>query len=149
MYIVLFFCLNQYTKFFLHHKLQDFTYFVNSKFKYYLKIAGNLFIFAKTGIADLCILTAQNQSILNMQNKENNTIYIVLFFYSTSLQFSRGLRPIEKQKGDLGRIHAFFPSPLFCFSARLIAITKVLIFLYIADSRFLSEPAARRGFLSQ
>ena len=149
MYIVLFFCLNQYTKFFLYHKLQDFTYFVNSKFKYYLKIAGNLFIFAKTGIADLCILTAQNQSILNMQNKENNTIYIVLFFYSTSLQFSRGLRPIEKQKGDLGRIHAFFPSPLFCFSARLIAITKVLIFLYIADSRFLCEPAARRGFLSQ
>ena len=149
MYIVLFFCLNQYTKFSLYHKLQDFTYFVNSKFKYYLKIAGNLFIFAKTGIANLCILTAQNQSILNMQNKENNTIYIVLFFYSTSLQFSRGLRPIEKQKGDLGRIHAFFPSPLFCFSARLIAITKVLIFLYIADSRFLSEPAARRGFLSQ
>ena len=149
MYIVLFFCLNQYTKSFSYHKLQDFTYFVNSKFKYYLKIAGNLFIFAKIGIADLCILTAQNQNILNIRNKENNTIYIVLFFYSTSLQFSRGLRPIEKQKGDLGRIHAFFPSPLFCFSARLIAITKVLIFLYIADSRFLSEPAARRGFLSQ
>ena len=60
MYIVLFFCLNQYTKFSLYHKLQDFTYFVNSKFKYYLKIAGNLFIFAKIGTATFCILTAQN-----------------------------------------------------------------------------------------
>ena len=76
MYIVLFFCLNQYTKFFLYHKLQDFTYFVNSKFKYYLKIAGNLFIFAKMGITDLCILTAQNQNILNMQNEENSKIHI-------------------------------------------------------------------------
>lgn len=77
MHIVLFFsCLNECIKFFLYHKLQDFTYFVNSKFKYYLKIAGNLFIFAKTGIADLCILTAQNQSILNMRNKENSKICI-------------------------------------------------------------------------
>ena len=61
MLIVFFFsCSNKYTKFFLYHKLQDFTYFVNSKFKYYLKIAGNLFIFAKIGTATFCILTAQN-----------------------------------------------------------------------------------------
>lgn len=101
-----------------------------------------VYILAKRVVLEL-------SSSTNFVYSLNNTMYIVLFFYSTSLQFSRGLRPIEKQKGDLGRIHAFFPSPLFCFSARLIAITKVLIFLYIADSRFLSEPAARRGFLSQ
>ena len=65
--------------------------------------------------------------------------YAVLNFDSAAslLHLSRGLAPYAKSKESPAKNVNTFRRGFFRFVARLVAITKVLVFLCITDSRFL------------
>lgn len=65
------------------------------------------------------------------------------------LHLSRGLAPYDKTGKRSRKNASTLPGSLSCLIARLVAITKVLIFLYITDSMFLSVSAVLRVYLSR
>ena len=59
-------------------------------------------------------------------------------FAALLLHLSRGLAPYAKSKESPAKNVNTFRRGFFRFVARLVAITKVLVFLCITDSMFLS-----------
>ena len=77
--------------------------------------------------------------------------YAVLNFDSAAslLHLSRGLAPYAKSKESPAKNVNTFRRGFFRFVARLVAITKALVSLYITDSMFLSVSTVLRVFLSR